>query len=428
MAELRCAVAILPTPGGDSARLTASVEGAMAQGLGDLASVSLFAAGADEDSREALASAARLADREAFDWLLAVSDAETLSPAIFDTAAPALRLHDAVWGAAGSISAAGDVIPLERIARLAAHDLPTFFHAALAWWIGPTHFVRPKAALQALHATATSDWYAAYMLELWRNRSVYKTAQALTRFHGPLPRISDADRDRLIQELEANPVFMPVRHGAQTVKLPYTGVNPVIEREQSRGQYFEHEELAFLAERLPRGLRIVDAGANTGNHTVFFATEMEAEVVIPIEPHPRAIAAIRVAVEANRLANVDLSCLGIAVGAAAGRLTAVLSQSAGLGATRFVADPGGAIQLATLDSLLRQPVDFLKIDVEGMEMAVLAGAAATIGRFRPALYIEVLDATIPRFLAWVDGNDYRIEKLFPDKAHCNYLIVASKTS
>ena len=59
---------------------------------------------------------------------------------------------------------------LERITRLAAQDLPTFFHAALRWWIGPAHFVRPAAALAALRAADTSAWYADYMLNLWRQR------------------------------------------------------------------------------------------------------------------------------------------------------------------------------------------------------------------------------------------------------------------
>ncbi len=95
---------------------------------------------------------------------------------------------------------------------------------------------------------------------------------------------------------------MTLRYGARALKLPYTGLNPVIEREQMRGLFFEEEELRFLAERLPRGLRIVDAGANTGNHTLFFATVMEAEIVIPIEPLPRAVAAIRAMVARKRAA------------------------------------------------------------------------------------------------------------------------------
>ena len=100
-----------------------------------------------------LLDAARTAAAGAFDWLLAVSAAETLSSDIFAKTAPALRLHDAVWGGAGRV-VSGTVTPLERITRLAAQDLPTFFHAALRWWIGPTHFVRPDAALPALHSAA----------------------------------------------------------------------------------------------------------------------------------------------------------------------------------------------------------------------------------------------------------------------------------
>jgi FkbM family methyltransferase len=215
---------------------------------------------------------------------------------------------------------------------------------------------------------------------------------------------------------------MPVRFGPATFRLPYTGLNPLIEREQMRGLFFEHEELEFLAARLPCGLRIVDVGANTGNHTVFFAGPMQAEMVMPVEPLPRAVAAIRAAVAENRLATVDLSALGKAVGAENGSLRPIPSASAGLGATHFVADAAGGIPRVTLDSLIRGRVDFLKIDVEGMEMEALSGAAGLISAHRPMIYIEVLDARIAEFMAWVDGHKYRVEKLFPDKTHCNYLL------
>jgi hypothetical protein len=103
-------------------------------------------------------------------------------------------------------------------------------------------------------------------------------------------------------------------------------------------------------------------------------------------------------------------------------LSPIISEGGGLGATRFVPDPQGSIPLAPLDALVVGPVDFIKIDAEGMEMAVLAGAASLIARYRPHLFVETLDETIPEFLAWVDSNSYRIEKLFPDKTHCNYFV------
>jgi len=190
-----------------------------------------------------------------------------------------------------------------------------------------------------------------------------------------------------------------------------------------RGLFFEEEELRFLAERLPRGLRIVDAGANTGNHTLFFATVMEAEIVIPIEPVPRAISAIRATVAENELTNVDLSCLGHAIGSSPAKLRPVPSVTAGLGAMHFAIDPEGTVPLARLDDLVTGRVDFLKIDVEGMEMEALAGAAALVAAQHPILYVEVVDERVAEFMGWVDANGYCVEKLFPDKTHCNYLLI-----
>lgn len=423
MAKARCALAVLPAEGGDSERLLGSLEQAKAAGLGDLAGVEVLDVGLTGSVPEALAKAAAEASRRGFDWLLAVSAAETLAPDIFVKAAPALRLHDVVWGGA-ALGAVADPLPkVERITRLAAQDLPGLFHAALRWWIGPTHFVRPALAAEAAHAAQGSQTYADYLYFLWTTGRAYKTAQALTLFPDGVPPVADADRAKLVEILEREPAFMPVHFGGSTFRLPYTGLNPVIEREQMRGLFFEHAELEFLASRLPRGLRIVDVGANTGNHTVFFAGVMEAESVIPVEPVPRAVAALRAAVAENRLANVDLSCLGRAIGAAEGTLRAVPSVTAGLGATHFVSDPAGDVPRVTLDSLISGPVDFLKIDVEGMEMQALSGAARIIAANRPVLYLEVLDTAVAAFMQWADGNAYRVEKLFPDKAHCNYLLV-----
>jgi FkbM family methyltransferase len=422
MAEARFALAVLPCDGGDAEALLGSLRRAEAFGLGDLVSVEVLELEATGGGLAPLKEAAAKASEGGFDWLLAVSAAEILVPDIFVKAAPALRLHDAVWGAA-ALASEDQPPKVERITRLAAQDMPAFFHAALRWWIGPTHFVRPDVAAKAVHAAGGSGCHADYMHALWTSCSAYKTAQALTLFRGEVPPVAEADRARLIEILECEPVFMPVRFGPSTFHLPYTGLNPVIEREQMRGLFFEHEELAFLAERLPRGLRVVDVGANTGNHTVFFAGAMQAESVVPVEPLARAGAAIRAAVAKNGLTNVDLSALGKAVGSEAGRLRPVPSLTAGLGATHFAPDPQGEVPLTTLDCLIRSPVDFLKIDVEGMEMETLAGAAGLIAANRPVLYVEVLDTLIGEFMSWLDKHGYRVEKLFPDKTHCNYLLV-----
>lgn len=51
-----------------------------------------------------------------------------------------------------------------------------------------------------------------------------------------------------------------------------------------------------------------------------------------------------------------------------------------------VAEP---VSVKTLDEFELTDVDFIKVDVEGHELAVLAGAAATMATYRPLLLVEV---------------------------------------
>jgi FkbM family methyltransferase len=420
-ADRRCGLVVLPAAGGEPDRAAASVMRARSVGAGDFAE--LLVLDPPGDGRQRLAAAARQAVSDGIGWLLALGSGETLVPEAFQKLAPALRLHDAVWGAAGLARPDGTA-PIEPITRLAAQDETAFHHCALRWWIGESHFVRAAAALAALEEAHGPAWYADYMRALWRQGRAYKTAQTLTSFSARMPPVPEAVRARLLERLEEDPVFTTVSHGGASFLLPYTGRNAGIERAHTRGQFYEHEELAYLAARLPSGMSIVDAGANTGNHTVFFAGAMRAATVRPIEPDPRAGAALRCAVAANRLANVELAGLGIAAGATPGRMRSVASEAGGLGATRLVPDAAGEVPVVPLDELVAGPVDLLKIDVEGMEMEVLAGAERLLARERPTLFVEVADGTAAAFLAWTDCHGYRIEKLFPDKRHCNFVLVA----
>src|SRR5262249_22457908 len=49
---------------------------------------------------------------------------------------------------------------------------------------------------------------------------------------------------------------------------------------------------------------------------------------------------------------------------------------------------GEPVAVVSIDSLQLPACQFVKIDVEGHEQAVIAGAAATITRFQPVLYVE----------------------------------------
>lgn len=64
---------------------------------------------------------------------------------------------------------------------------------------------------------------------------------------------------------------------------------------------------------------MVDVGANVGNHTVFFASMLSPALVIPVEPVPDAVSALRRNLALNDL-QVDERGFGIAAGRETGGL------------------------------------------------------------------------------------------------------------
>ena len=78
-------------------------------------------------------------------------------------------------------------------------------------------------------------------------------------------------------------------------------------------------------------------------------------------------------------------------------------------AERSAADHKEDIEVITLDSLALPRVDFLKIDVEGMERDVLEGGRVTLERERPLMQVEWLGrdrGALPAYL--LDDLGYRI--------------------
>jgi hypothetical protein len=67
-------------------------------------------------------------------------------------------------------------------------------------------------------------------------------------------------------------------------------------------------------------------------------------------------------------------------------------------------------------------VDLLKIDVEGMEMSVLAGSRDLIRRSMPLIFIEIANRNTPALMHWLRQENYRVLRIFTDKGHANYLL------
>lgn len=341
----------------------------------------------------------------------------------FDAVAPALRVYDAVWGGMLLTNPDGEQY-LPGQSCFTCDDFIGACHMAMVWWVGCSHFVRTEvAAALRFDCDRGAAWFADYLLRIWRTQKCLKTAQPFVVGTDALPAWSTEERHFVTEFLNSNPHYMTIEHSGHTLRLPYTGLNPTLERTQLRGVFFEQRELEGVAAYVPPGAVIVDVGANTGNHTVFFACILMAALVIPLEPNPQAVTVLTATIAANDLTNVDTSRLGVGVGEQSGQMFVQTGRRGHLGTVRLAPQGDLAVQVIPLDALISETVDFIKIDVENMEMAVLSGARQLFGRDRPVALVEVQDDNAMPFLAFIDELHYRIERVFADRGYANYLIV-----
>jgi FkbM family methyltransferase len=132
--------------------------------------------------------------------------------------------------------------------------------------------------------------------------------------------------------------------------------------------------------------------------------------VIVIEPNPATFEILKANIALNRLdSRVDASYLGIGLSNRSARAVA-MTPAGNLGGTRLhLSEEQSALRVVPGDALLfGRHIDFLKIDVEGMEIAVLEGLKRTIAAQRPRIFIEVDNSNVGKFFEWVAINNYYI--------------------
>jgi FkbM family methyltransferase len=156
------------------------------------------------------------------------------------------------------------------------------------------------------------------------------------------------------------------------------------------GEYCE-EEGQLLRTVVRPGWLVVDVGANMGAHTVSLARATGPKgVVLAFEPQRVIFQILCANVALNGLGNVFTN--HAAVGREPGTIIVPSLDYSGVanygGVPLGEWSEGERVSLVSVDSLDLPACHLLKIDVEGMEGDVIAGAEQTIRRFQPVLYAE----------------------------------------
>ena len=225
-------------------------------------------------------------------------------------------------------------------------------------------------------------------------------------------------------------VVRSVIHG-QAVQFFIADPRDTIQKVQATGQFYEAEELEIIRQWCPPGAIFLDIGANVGNHAIYALKFLHAARVALCEPNPLAIEILLANLGLNGLLDrCDTTRLGygLAEHDEDGLMIKARRRNLGGGKIQQVEDgntEGGSISLRRGDDLLADVTpDFVKIDVEGMEMSVLSGLSGLVERSRPVFFVEVDDGNRTAFRQWVDDNGYATRARFRrGRGNENYLIV-----
>jgi len=206
-------------------------------------------------------------------------------------------------------------------------------------------------------------------------------------------------------------------------------------QEMVEGRYDEYI-FSALPEQLDGGL-VLDVGAHIGYHSLCFAALYPTCQVVAFEPNRANQERFKKNLELCPTLSERVRLMGTALGDRAGMVEfrasdQVDDQTSSGGYLGAVAPPLDAaiyersgfqrsqVELNVLDKLALQDgwerIRLIKIDVEGAEHLVIAGALATLARWRPILMIEIHSAVcMLKVLEFLHPLQYTVAVLHEDR-------------
>jgi len=165
------------------------------------------------------------------------------------------------------------------------------------------------------------------------------------------------------------------------------------------GEYC-HDEIEWMKTLTNPKSFVLDIGANIGTHVIGIAPHVKR--VMAFEPDPDNFDLLVKNVSTTMCSNVT------PVPAAASDVLGQVGTAFDYGKTRLTTT--GEIPATPIDMIEGLPrIDFVKIDVEGMELKVLNGMRQTIASYKPQMLIEMQDTTTyAKTYDFLNGFGYNI--------------------
>lgn len=180
------------------------------------------------------------------------------------------------------------------------------------------------------------------------------------------------------------------------------------------GEFSEHEVTLFK-EVVNVGDVVMDIGANIGTHTLAFSKIVgPTGRVVAFEPERTNFTALAGNIAINNILNTYVN--QIAVGDKSGFISVPEldhDKTFNYGGIELKNDYSKnfnyKVQMLALDDAAFEKIDFIKIDVEGMELEVLSGGKGLLNKLYPILYVENDRVeNSEKLVEFIKSNDYKI--------------------
>jgi FkbM family methyltransferase len=364
----------------------------------------------------------KLAKENACNWIFFLDADDLMAPSAFEEVMPYLEKYDAIFGNICEMPF-GDPsqVKLRENQLVCTENYQDLLRVDPFLTLQMGHFVKTDIAQEiGFDTTMNIGEDFKYYLNLCEKFKFIKCPQIFfinqRGNHSTGPSSGDGRQWRLVVQNEIQDKLLKHELIA-TVSLDskdslFYITNPfdIIQATQCRGGFFEQMELVSLKKYVGTKKVIAEIGANIGNHTIFYAHHMDPIKILPFEPNPKSISILRKNIEINEFeAEIDQRGIGFGLGSTNGVYSIAQDDINSLGAARLIEGIGqdGFVEVRAFDDLIGDlKIDFMKIDVEGMEFEVLKGASDTIESQKPLIYIEVWNQGLPSLENWIKRFNY----------------------
>lgn len=241
----------------------------------------------------------------------------------------------------------------------------------------------------------------------------------------PLPLPSQKDKYELLLQQIANKLAMKDNIWQINKTKFYTPLYPVdfIQKHLvDKNEFFEQHLLKELDQYLPEDAIILDLGANIGNHTLYWLTASTKNInkVYSFEPVKETFDILQKNIELNNLQDrVNIYNVGLYDKETNAEIAKFDMNN--IGGTSLKEGNGDLI-LKRLDDIQidEAHIDFMKIDVENLELQLLKGGVQLINKFKPTIFIESWPDFYSKVNDFLIKNGYKKIKNFDSH---NYLYI-----